>query len=124
MLKQFISLFCEKFLQNKSEYISNQAFPSHRINLSLDTAEFIPPCDGYVGFYKPSRNEGDGIKIGVDVYAHGTDTNIVSRATQTNNFASVIISSTIPVKKGYSVNISSNNLLSELWFSPSVGSKQ
>ena len=56
MLKQYISLFCEKFLQKKSEYISNQAMPDDsaepvQYTPSSSPGEIIAPFDGYVTFY-------------------------------------------------------------------------
>lgn len=122
MLKQVISLFCEKFLQNKSEYIGQQAFPSKRVNLDVNTGYYIPPSDGYIGFYKSREKSATGI----DVFAYGSDNaNIVSRTTISTSIIgdSFLYSQTIPVKKGCKVVIN-YGAFSELWFSPSVGSKQ
>lgn len=118
MLKALVQLFAEKFLKNQSEWVGRQAFPSSRINISLTLTQYVPPSDGFLGFYKPI----DNVDKTIDIYAHGTGGGIVSRsAFSTSSENGYTISGTIPVKKGYSVVISGT--FSELWFSPAVGSK-
>ena len=118
MLKSLISLFAEKFLQSKSEWVGGQAYPSRRVSLSTSLTEYVPPSDGILGFYKPS----DNVNKTIDIYSHGTGGDIVSRSTfSTSSENGYTISGTIPVKKGYIVVISGT--FSELWFSPAVGSK-
>lgn len=118
MLKSLIQLFAEKFLKNQSEWVGRQAFPSSRISISLTHTQYVPPSDGFLGFYKPSDNGNNTI----DIYAQSTGEHIVSRSTfSTSSENGYTISGTIPVKKGYSVVISGT--FSELWFSPAVGSK-
>lgn len=118
MLKALIQLFAEKFLKNQSEWVGRQAFPSSRINISLTLTQYVPPSDGFLGFYRPD----DNVNKKVDIYAHSSD-GIVSRSTfSTSSENGYTISGTIPVKKGYSVVISGT--FSELWFSPAEGSKR
>lgn len=119
MLKGLISLFAEKFLQSKSEWLGRQAFPSRRIALSNNTLEYVPPADGYLGIYK-SVNSSDN---SVDVYSFGPDGNIISRKTLAISATAGIFtfSGIIPVKKGYRIVISGT--FTEVWFSPAVGSK-
>lgn len=117
MLKALVQLFAEKFLKNQSEWVGRQAFPTSRINISLTLTQYVPPSDGFLGFYKPS----DNVNNTIDIYAHSTG-GIVSRSTfSTTSENGYTISGTIPVNKGYSVVISGT--FSELWFSPAVGSK-
>lgn len=116
MLKSLLKLFCETFLTHKSEWIGRQAFPSRRVSLPVDSREYIPPSDGWIGFY---RNPSD-MQYGNGIYSYGTDGKIVSRiGTRTESF----FTGTIPVKKGYRVVIEGDGPLLELWFSPSVGGK-
>ena len=118
MLKDLVQLFAEKFLKNQSEWVGRQAFPSRRISISPTLTQYVPPSDGFLGFYKP----GDNVDKTIDIYTHGTGDGIVSRfAFSTSSENGYTNSGTIPVKKGYSVVISGT--FSELWFSPSVGSK-
>lgn len=119
MLKSLISLFAEKFLQSKSEWVGGQAYPSRRVSLSTSLTEYVPPADGYFGFYKPVTSSDNSI----DVYAYGTDSNIISRNTLmlTLSSSNIYYSGVIPVKKGYRVTVSGT--FAELWFSPAVGSK-
>lgn len=119
MLKALVQFFAEKFLQNKSEWVGRQAYPSKRITFSLSTSEYIPPADGYLGFYKSKGNSD----YSVDVYAFGTDGNIVSRKTLALSASAgdFTFSGVLPVKKGYRLVISGT--FNELWFSPAVGSK-
>ena len=114
MLKSFIRLFVETFLAYKSEWIGRQAFPSRRVSLSTELREYIPPNDGWVGFY---RDHSD-MQYSNQIWSYGTDGKIVSRiGTRTESF----LTGTIPVKKGYRVVIDGDGPLLELWFSPSVG---
>ena len=119
MLKSLISLFAEKFLQSKSEWVGGQAYPSRRVSLSTSLTEYVPPADGYLGVYKSTQSSNNG----VDVYAYGTDGNIISRKTFALLASSpnISFSSVIPVKKGYRVVVSGT--FAEIWFSPAVGSK-
>jgi hypothetical protein len=118
MLKALVQLFAEKFLKNQSEWVGQQAFPSRRINISLTLTQYVPPSDGFLGFYKPI----DNVDKTIDIYAYSTGGGIVSRSTFSTSSENVYtISGTIPVKKGYSVVISGT--FAELWFSPAVGSK-
>ena len=119
MLKSLISLFAEKFLQSKSEWVGCQAYPSRRVTLSTGLTEYVPPADGYLGFYKSNQSSDNS----VDVYAFGTDGNIISRKTLgfTVSSSNITFSGVIPVKKGYRTVISGT--FAELWFSPAVGSK-
>lgn len=118
MLKALVQLFAEKFLKNQSEWVGQQAFPSSRISISLTLTQYVPPSDGFLGFYKPI----DNVDKTIDIYAQGTGGDIVSRSVfSTSSENGYTISGTIPVKKGYSVVISGT--FSELWFSPAVGSK-
>lgn len=119
MLKSLISLFAEKFLQNKSEWVGRQAYPSKRIQLSDSTTEYVPPADGYFGVYRNKEASGNSI----DIFTFGTGGKIISRTTLAFSVASVsfAFSGVIPVKKGYKIVISGT--FSELWFSPAVGSK-
>ena len=118
MLKALIQLFAEKFLKNQSEWVGRQAFPSSRINISLTLTQYVPPSDGFLGFYKPGDNGNNTI----DIYAQSTGVGIVSRSTfSTSSENGYTIAGTIPVKKGCSVVISGT--FSELWFSPAGGSK-
>lgn len=115
-LKSLISLFAEKFLKNQSEWVGRQAFPSCRVNISLTLTQYVPPSDGFLGFYKPIEN----VDKTIDIYAYGIGEDIVSRSTfSTSSENGYTISGTIPVKKGYRVVISGT--FSELWFSPCVG---
>lgn len=119
MLKSLISLFAEKFLQSKSEWVGGQAYPSRRVSLSTSLTEYVPPADGYFGFYKSAQSSNNG----VDVYAFGTGGSIISRNTLAliGSPSNISYSGVIPVKKGYRVTASGT--FAELWFSPSVGSK-
>ena len=119
MLKALVQLFAEKFLKKRSEWVGQQAFPSRRISISPTLTQYVPPSDGFLGFYKTS----DNVNNTLDVFAPGTDGEIVSRSTFSSSSSGnrYIISGTIPVKKGYSVTTSGT--FAELWFSPSVGSK-
>lgn len=119
MLKELISLFSDSFIKNKSEWIGRQAYPSRRVNLSTDLSEYVPPADGYLGFYKPDGNSS----YSVDVYSYGTDGGIVSRKTLGISASAGVFtfSGIVPVKKGYRIVI--YGTFTELWFSPSVGSK-
>lgn len=119
MLKQLIQLFAEKFLQSKKEWISNQGYPSKRINLDPNLSEYVPPSDGWFGFYKDANKFGTTI----DVYAWGYDNQIVSRTTDSISTEMYRCSRVIPVKKGCKVAISSNGMFSECWFSPAVGAE-
>lgn len=117
MLKQLISLFAEKFLVSRREWIGRQAFPSFRAGIDLSLLEYIPPSDGYIGFYRPNTSIG-GL---VDIYAYEANRHIVSRYTfSADSSSSYTLSGIIPVKKGYTVKI--NGEFEELWFSPCVGS--
>ena len=116
MLKSLISLFAESFLKNKSEWVGRQSYPSTRIQLSLDTRSYVPPSDGYIGFYKPSASDNT-----VDVYSQKSG-GIVSRFLFVlSSDTPLAISNIIKVEKGVPVIISCQKL-SELWFSPTVGS--
>lgn len=126
MLKKIVKLFdsmLSRYFYYRTEFISHQAFPSYRINLDTNLTTYLPPCDGYIGFYKPAYNHGDGTNLGVDLFAHGADGNITARATLSSNISSFLYSATIPCQKGIPVSFYSNNLLSECWFSPSIGSR-
>ena len=120
MLKSLISLFAEKFLQSKSEWVGHQAYPSRRVSLSTSLTIYVPPADGYLGFYKSNQSSDNS----VDVFAFGTDDiSIISRKTLafTVSSSNMSFSGVIPVKKGCRTVISGT--FAELWFSPAVGSK-
>ena len=56
MLKRFIQLLLEKFLENKKEWVGNQAMPNDTaarvtVNLEITPGEIIAPFDGYVTLY-------------------------------------------------------------------------
>ena len=56
MLKALVQLFAEKFLQNKSEWVGNQAMPDDSAEQIVYTpqsspGEYIAPFDGYVTLY-------------------------------------------------------------------------
>lgn len=56
MLKSLISLFAEKFLQSKSEWVGNQAMPDDSAERVIYTpqsspGEYVAPRDGYVTLY-------------------------------------------------------------------------
>ena len=118
-LKSLISLFAEKFFQNKSEWVGRQAYPSKRIQLSNSTTEYVPPGDGYLGFYKSNESSDNSI----DIYSFGSDGKIISRKTLGFSVSpsNITFSGVIPVKKGYRVVVSGT--FTEMWFSPAVGSK-
>lgn len=115
-LKALVQLFAEKFLVSKKEWVGRQAYPSRRVSLSTSLTKYVPPADGYLGFYKSNQSSDNT----VDIYASGTDANIISRNTLAFS-SNITYSGVIPVKKGYSVVISGT--FAELWFSPAVGSK-
>lgn len=119
MLKELISLFSDSFIKNKSEWIGRQAYTSRRISLSTGAKQYEPPADGWLGFYKSNTSTGTY----VDIFAYGTDGNIVSRKTLALSASAgyFTFSGVLPVKKGYRIVISGS--FDELWFSPAVGSK-
>lgn len=119
MLKELISLFSDSFIKNKSEWIGRQAYTSRRISLSTGAKEYEPPADGWLGFYKSNASTGTS----VDIFAYGTDENIVSRKTLGLSASAgyFTFSGVLPVKKGYRIVIIGS--FDELWFSPAVGSK-
>ena len=56
MLKSLIQLFAEKFLQNKSEWVGNQAMPNDSAERIVYTpqsspGDYIAPFDGYATLY-------------------------------------------------------------------------
>ena len=119
MLKQVISLFCEKFLQNKSEWVASQGFPERRVQLSSALTQYVPPHDGYIGIYKSYANTGKFI----DIYALNATNSVFARLCVGFTEGLTTYSEIIPVRKGCKVVIANDaNSIQELWFSPSIGS--
>lgn len=120
MLKNLLQLLLETFIKSKKEWISRQSFPSVRNNINLDTKEYIPPCNGWIGVYRSKSSNGNML----DIFAFGeTPKNIVARAMLSPNELPFGASATIPVKKGCKVIFNETTGITELWFSPSVGGK-
>ena len=120
MLKQLLQLLLETFLKSKKEWISSQSFPSVRNNISLDTKEYIPPSDGWIGVHRSYSGNGTIL----DFFSFGDVSGyIVARAMFSSKEGAFGVGATIPVKKGCKVIFNETTGITELWFSPSVGGK-
>lgn len=120
MFKQLLQLLLETFLKSKKEWISSQSFPSVRSNINLDTKEYIPPCNGWIGVYRSYSSNGTSL----DFFAFGdVSGHIVARAMFSSKEGAFGSCATIPVKKGCKVIFNETKGITELWFSPSVAGK-
>lgn len=77
MLKALVQLFAEKFLQSKKQWVSGQAFPESRIELSSTTRGYVAPADGYFCIFH-SGGSGGNMLFDLDARtATGTPPSIV-----------------------------------------------
>ena len=121
MLKALIQLFAEKFLQSKKQWVSGQAFPESRIELSSTTRGYVAPADGYFCIFH-SGGSGGNMLFDLDARtATGTPpSNRLVRDCRVLH-GDTFLGSFVPVKKGMSVYLTTDTVTEQVWFCPTTG---
>lgn len=116
MLKSLIQLFAESFLKNKKQWISGQAFPDTRIELSNTTRGYVAPADGYFCIFHTDSSGGNflfDLDTRTDTARLVRDCRVLSNDTYMGSF--------VPVKKGTSVYLTTDTVTEQVWFCPTTG---
>ena len=121
MLKALVQLFAEKFLQSKKQWVSGQAFPDTRIDLSPTTRGYVAPADGYFCIFHSGGSGGNmlfDLDARTDADAPPSNRRVRDcRVLTTDTY----MGSFVPVKKGMSVYLTTDTVTEQVWFCPTTG---
>ena len=121
MLKALVQLFAESFLKSKKQWVSGQAFPDTRIDLSPTTRGYVAPADGYFCIF---HSGGSGGNMLFDLDAR-TDTGTPPSNLRVRDcrvlHSDTYMGSFVPVKKGMPVYLTTDTVTEQVWFCPTTG---